>query len=253
MDIKLKNITLVYGVILLIMVVFIDLQVFKNRAPRGGSLGNNQNYTITLYTASTTLKSEAKNQPNRQIKAKRIEKVEKAKKIESSQAIKRSVEQIKNYKQSNFLEPLAQNIIKKKTSLKKENKLTQEVNKESQQLTHSINSSKAIKLLKGGSQVGLNGQSEVSPSYQQKILIYLQNYRYYPPLALRRHISGTASVHLQINCDGSLVSYKITRSAGNQLLDDAVIKMLKDAGRLPMISHCTQMVEMTLPIEFKMV
>lgn len=246
MNIRLKYILIVYCGLLLCFVIAIILTMSTQTkaAPKGGILGNNKDYTITLYAAPT-----ATTKTQETLKQQKKESVsQNAAPIKSSQQTK--LEKVVAPKNSVALQkqPSTQKHVTKTPTIK--------TSKTDLGAIHKVKSQeikKDIKLVKGGSKQGLNGDLDAPISYQQEVLMYLQNYRYYPPLALRRHISGVAKVKFLVKCNGELESYKIIKSTGNNLLDNAVVKMIKDAGSFPKMKGCKQSIAMILPIEFKVV
>ena len=223
MEIKAQSIALVYGgiTLLLVLVVYISGLSFVG-TPEGGVLGNNQQYTVTLYQADQSEDREHNT-------------------TQSSEASKKA-EQPDTDNQS--IQASAEPIVKQqKTSAQPE-----KVQKKDVQTFE-----KDLQLVKGGSKEGLGGSAQASPTYQQEVLIYLQRYRYYPPLALRRHISGTVQVDLTLACNGQVKHYQIAKSSGHDMLDNAAIKMINDAGQFPASKACVSLTTMTLPISFKVV
>ncbi|MFZ9036187.1 MAG: TonB family protein [Francisellaceae bacterium] len=105
---------------------------------------------------------------------------------------------------------------------------------------------------KGSQKNGLGGDSDVAPDYTQRVLIYLQRFKYYPPLALKRGMVGRAEVVLTIDCQGNLIGYKITHSTGSSVLDEAVTIMLKNAGRLPTDKRCQGSTHISIPVIFQL-
>ena len=53
----------------------------------------------------------------------------------------------------------------------------------------------------------------------------------YPKLAIRRNLEGTAIISFSIK-KGKIVSYKISKSSGHKILDDAALKLAAKAASL---------------------
>ncbi|ALA25105.1 energy transducer TonB [Piscirickettsia salmonis] len=104
---------------------------------------------------------------------------------------------------------------------------------------------------KGAQREGLGGESLLPPSYLQKLLIHLQKYKYYPPFALRRQITGEAKVNIRLTCQGQVESYQLVKKTGSRLLDNAVRQMLKQANPFPAAKVCQAAFNVVVPIEFK--
>ncbi|ODN42053.1 energy transducer TonB [Piscirickettsia litoralis] len=97
----------------------------------------------------------------------------------------------------------------------------------------------------------MGGDSLLPPSYLQKLLIHLQNYKYYPPFALRRHIMGEAKIKMTLDCQGQVKKYRFVQKTGSQLLDQAVQEMMKQANPFPAPKVCHMAFNVVVPIEFK--
>jgi protein TonB len=69
--------------------------------------------------------------------------------------------------------------------------------------------------------------------YEQQLLAWLNQYKYYPSAAQKRRQQGIVTVAFTINAKGYIQSYTIETTSGYKLLDKAVIKMLKRANPMP--------------------
>lgn len=250
MNIRLKYILIVYCGLLLcfVIAVMLTMSMQAKATPKGGTLGNNKDYTITLYAApkATTKTQETLKQQKKEIKK------------ESASQDTAPIKSSQQTKLEKVVAPKDNVALQKQPPTQKHATKTPIIKTSKADLgaIHKVKSQeikKDIKLVKGGSKQGLNGDLDALISYQQEVLMYLQNYRYYPPLALRRHINGVAEVKFLVKCNGELESYKMIKSTGNNLLDNAVVKMINDAGAFPKMKGCKQSIAMTLPIEFKVV
>lgn len=72
-------------------------------------------------------------------------------------------------------------------------------------------------------------------NYENILAAWLAKHKRYPSHALRRRMTGTALLSVTINAEGKLLNYQINDSTGHEILDDAVIAMLKRAEPLPEI------------------
>jgi protein TonB len=234
-NIRLKHICIAYCIILcafVLVVMFLNFNIGSH--PVGGSLGNNKDYTITVYTADSSSK------PVEEASTTNIKKPDvkqKPSEIDKTDLTPKKVNKTTSEKNKSKSKKLSKS---KSAEVKKDKPID------------AINGSKNLTLVKGGSKEGLGGHSKYPPSYIDKILIYLQRYRYYPPQALKRHIVGTVKVSLVIMCDGELSAYKIIEGSGNKILDDAVNTMLGNTNDFPVNKGCVEPINITVPIEFKM-
>lgn len=238
-NIQLRHICVVYSLILTVFILAILFLNFNiDSRPAGGGLGNNKDYTITIYTTDSSDNTLEKKQPEN-IKKSPVKKLDN--KTEATEIKKTSLKQNKDHKITNKQD---------NNKSKNPDAVKQSENKEKPK--GAIKGPRNLKLVKGGSKEGLGGNSDYPPSYIDKILIYLQRYRYYPPQALKRHIIGTVKVLLLIECDGKLSGYKIISSSGKTILDDAVKTMLENTNNFPVNKGCGKPIIITVPIEFKM-
>ena len=225
MSIKIWHITITYIFIVFFFIVLIwILKINTNDTISGSNLGNNKSYTITLYKEKSPTPTPI---------------------FEEKKAIKPPE---KKQKSENKIESTQHTA----TQPKKQNSEPKPQPYHSKKNIGDIKSDKNLELVKGSEKEGLGGSSERDLGYIESILIYLQRYRYYPPLALKRHITGTVKVSLVINCDGSLQNYEITQSSGKDILDESVKSMLAKTNSFPIKDTCITPVAITVPIEFKM-
>jgi protein TonB len=196
-------------------------EIKLNDTVSGSNIGNNKKYTITLY------KDPEQPQPIM------VKKETKNKEQKPNEILQSKSTPVKNDKPSPIAKSTPSTVASKKEK-------------------GDIKSDKNLTLVKGVEKEGLGGSVERSPEYIESILIYLQRYRYYPPLALKRHMTGTVKVTLVISCDGSLKNYEIISSSGKDILDESVKSMLAKTNDFPTNSSCTNPITVTVPIEFRM-
>ena len=96
--------------------------------------------------------------------------------------------------------------------------------------------------------------SGAESAYAGQLLSWLERHKEYPRLARMRRAEGTAQLYFLVDDDGQVLEYRIRRSSGNKMLDQAVLDMLARAQPLPPIPPELSRSEwgVTLPIEFKM-
>lgn len=89
-------------------------------------------------------------------------------------------------------------------------------------------------------------------SYSHILISWLARYKKYPKTALRRRIEGEGLLRFKINKSGNLLNYQISKSSGYEILDDAIIDMLKKATPFPEIPDelNTGSFELTVPVDF---
>lgn len=64
----------------------------------------------------------------------------------------------------------------------------------------------------------------------------IERVKYYPTIAKRQGLVGRPELSFQINSDGSATNIKVIKSSGNQILDDAAVETIKQAGPYPSYS-----------------
>ncbi|MDB5374860.1 MAG: energy transducer TonB, partial [Belnapia sp.] len=91
-----------------------------------------------------------------------------------------------------------------------------------------------------------------SPSYTALLLRALEKHRRYPEDARWRRAQGIALLRFRMTRDGTVVGYRIERSAGDASLDQAVQTMIQNASPLPAPPDDLpgNPVELTVPVRF---
>ena len=97
-----------------------------------------------------------------------------------------------------------------------------------------------------------NVRDEDKAKYYKIILSKLKRLQKYPPMARRRQEQGVAKLTFVLKKDGSMQSYRITKSSGFKLLDREVEALIKRAAPFPPIpkSFGNGKLELTVPIAF---
>jgi protein TonB len=90
--------------------------------------------------------------------------------------------------------------------------------------------------------------------YLSRISAKLQRCKDYPRSARLRHIEGDVTLWFVIDRSGRVVDYRIARSSGHEILDEAVDAMIKKASPFPpMPDSMTQArLEITQPVTFRL-
>jgi protein TonB len=70
-----------------------------------------------------------------------------------------------------------------------------------------------------------------SNAYNALIFGHLQRFKRYPPLA--HGASGTVTVRFDLNRAGEVVTSKVTKSSGNEILDEEALDILRRASPFP--------------------
>jgi TonB family protein len=70
-------------------------------------------------------------------------------------------------------------------------------------------------------------------NYQQAVAMLLARAKRYPERALRRGVTGEATIRIEIRSDGSLAEFEILRSAGASVLDEELRAMVDRAAPFP--------------------
>lgn len=74
---------------------------------------------------------------------------------------------------------------------------------------------------------------KVVETYQLKLMRHLNAYKRYPRVQEARGETGTAFLHFVLDRQGSVLSFRITRSSGNAALDAATLDMIQRASPVP--------------------
>ncbi len=109
-----------------------------------------------------------------------------------------------------------------------------------------------------GSPMGTDasGGEEVARRYEQMLSGWIMQHRIYPLEAEREGIEGTAILRIRINRGGVIQFVSIERSAGNPLLDAAVIQTARASNPVPAVPVAYpggDLLEFKIAIEFKLV
>lgn len=93
--------------------------------------------------------------------------------------------------------------------------------------------------------------SDVSQSWEARLLAHLEQYRRFPARARAARQQGTVHVRFRMNRAGSVLSMSVLRSSGFATLDQAALDTLKRAQPLPAIPEDrSDEIELTIPVEF---
>jgi TonB family protein len=92
------------------------------------------------------------------------------------------------------------------------------------------------------------------PSYTALLMRALERHRRYPDEARWRRAQGVALLRFRMRRDGTVVGYRIERSAGDPALDQAVQSMIQQASPLPAppAELAGDPVELTVPVRFSL-
>lgn len=77
------------------------------------------------------------------------------------------------------------------------------------------------------------GNPQLKPSYFSQVAAQLARHKRYPLGARRNGEEGTATLLFSVERSGRVTSYQIVVSSGSERLDEAVLRMLRDAAPLP--------------------
>ena len=88
--------------------------------------------------------------------------------------------------------------------------------------------------------------------YVAMLQAWLEQHKEYPRRAQRRRQQGTALLYFVMNRDGDVVRYRLERSSGYRLLDQAVVDMIERAQPLPVMPEgmARQQLELRVPVQF---
>lgn len=105
----------------------------------------------------------------------------------------------------------------------------------------------------GASDAGV-GNATAKASYLDKLQSWLATHKRYPKAARRLRIEGVAILNFTLARDGSVVSHRIEKSSGSEILDREVEEMLARAAPLPAPppSLSGDELDFRFPIRFRM-
>jgi protein TonB len=93
--------------------------------------------------------------------------------------------------------------------------------------------------------------SDVSQSWEARLLAHLERYRRFPARARAARQQGTVQIRFRMNRAGSVLSASVLRGSGSTTLDQAALDTLKQAQPLPTIPKGRpDEIELTIPVEF---
>ena len=267
MNISFRQFYLVYFFILFLCITFITNLKFAPFEQNQHGVGNG-NYSVTIFRKEqVVITNKENNIPNKLNKIKKNDKSIVHKKTSNKE--KSKVKDTSAHETSKFL-------LKKNINKNKEKKIEPVKNKKTevhhhqnkQKTNHSSNyskqkyiktggvrkqksnSDKNIGAGKGGSDQNI-GSGKGVLDYKQQVISYLQKYKFYPPLAKRRHIQGRTKIKLLINCKGVVSKSDITSTSGSAILDNATMKMINEHKQLPKPNNCQKPYEFNLSIAYK--
>ena len=81
---------------------------------------------------------------------------------------------------------------------------------------------------------------------------WLEKHKQYPRRAQIRRLQGTALLYFAMDDDGRVLSFRITRSSGHDLLDTEVAAMIRRAAPLPPVPADMRgaRLEFVVPVQF---
>ena len=96
--------------------------------------------------------------------------------------------------------------------------------------------------------------ASLPPNYISLLMRTLERHRRYPDEARWRRTQGVALLRFRMRRDGTVVGYRIERSAGDPALDQAVQTMIQEASPLPAppADVAGDPVELTVPVRFSL-
>lgn len=95
-------------------------------------------------------------------------------------------------------------------------------------------------------------QSDVMPTFQQRLLRHLDQNKRYPQTSQRRRQQGTAMLRFTMDAEGNVLSFRLEKTSGHEALDEEVLAMIKRAEPLPKIPADLgrDRLELVVPVQF---
>jgi protein TonB len=90
----------------------------------------------------------------------------------------------------------------------------------------------------------------LTDQYRQIISAKIKQYEEYPPVAKRRHWEGTTVVQLRFTSEGKVADISVVEKSGHDILDEAAVKMIRNASPLPVPPEGLRTV--LVPIKFRL-
>lgn len=110
----------------------------------------------------------------------------------------------------------------------------------------------------GGGSGGVPGSTgtvaDTPPSYRAKLRAWLVKHKRYPRRARRLRMEGTAVLYFVMDRNGRVLNWEIRASSGHELLDQAVVHLIKSANPMPALPPEVDMqrLALTVPIRFQL-
>ena len=95
-------------------------------------------------------------------------------------------------------------------------------------------------------------QSNVMPTFHQRLLRHLDQNKRYPQTSQRRRQQGTAMLRFTMDAEGNVLSFRLEKTSGHEALDEEVLAMIKRAEPLPKIPPDLgrDRLELVVPVQF---
>ena len=90
----------------------------------------------------------------------------------------------------------------------------------------------------------------ITDQYRQIISARIKQHEEYPQVAKRRHWEGTTVVQLQFTPEGKVADISVVEKSGHDILDEAAVKMIRNAAPLPIPPEGLRTV--LVPIKFRL-
>ena len=105
-----------------------------------------------------------------------------------------------------------------------------------------------------GSDAWAGGHPGSSKNYFTLLQAWLEKNKQYPLQARRRRLEGTAMLTFTIDRRGRVLAARITRSAGEALLDEEVMKMIRRADPVPPFpdDFAQTEIKLVVPVQFQL-
>jgi len=97
-----------------------------------------------------------------------------------------------------------------------------------------------------------DGNPGAQANYYATLSAWLERHKEYPLRARRHHSEGVAFLQFVVGQNGAVLRYRIQRSSGHRILDEAVERMIEKAQPLPPIPAAfgKDHLEIIVPVEF---
>jgi periplasmic protein TonB len=95
-----------------------------------------------------------------------------------------------------------------------------------------------------------NGAGACGLAWQSRLLAHLERCKRYPPTAQMRREQVVALLRFSMTRAGAVVTFRVERSSGHQVLDHETLQLIQRAQPLPELPQ--DLIELVVPLRFEL-